>query len=404
MNNSYIERCPITNSEKHVSYLDLGMMPLVNNLLNTRYESLNCEKYPLKVNYFEESGLSMLSYSVDKDTMFKNYTYKSGISLPYIEHCKEMFSFVQEFIEVKEDDAVLDIGGNDGTLLRSFRSIKPNMKVLNVDLSENIVKEAIKNGIPSVVDFWGVNFAKKINKKFKLITSTNVFQHTLDINDFAGGISQALDKEGIWCLEFPYWKNSLETNQYDQVYHEHMYYYLVKPLSLLFDKHGLKIIRIVERSIHGGSLRLIVSLKDSKFSVSKEVESYIKSEDLDGDYYLNWGENIRQHISNCRNFILDLKKQGASISGFGAAAKGCILLNSVGLDDSIIDYVVDDTDLKQNKFIPGTGIKVVSREYMKNNPTDYLIILAHNFSDYIIKSLPTYKGKFIILMPNIKTL
>lgn len=404
MNNSYIEKCPITNSEKYVSYLDLGMMPLVNNLLNTKYESLNCEKYPLKVNYFEDSGLSMLSYSVDKDNMFKNYTYKSGISLPYIEHCKEMFSFVQKFIDIKEDDTVLDIGGNDGTLLRSFKSIKPSMKVLNVDLSENIVKEAIKNGIPSVVDFWGVNFAQKINKKFKLITSTNVFQHTLDINDFAGGISQALDSEGIWCLEFPYWKNSLETNQYDQIYHEHMYYYLVKPLSTLFNKHGLKIISIAERSIHGGSLRLIVSLKDSKFSVSKEVESYIHSEDLDAEYYVNWGKNIQQHISNCRNFILDLKKQGASVSCFGAAAKGCIVLNSVGLDDSIIDYVVDDTDLKQNKFIPGTGIKVVSREYMKNNPTDYLIILAHNFSDYIIKSLPAYKGKFIILMPTIKIL
>lgn len=404
MNNKEINECPITNSDKYITYLDLGEMPLVNNLLNTREDSLNCEKFPLKVNYFKDSGLSMLSYSIDKDKLFKQYTYKSGISLPYIDHCKEMFAFVSKYISLDIQDTILDIGGNDGTLLNSFKSINKNLNVLNVDISENIVLEANKKGIPSIVDFWNLDCAKKLNKKFKLITSTNVFQHSLPVNDFVSGISYALEDDGIWCLEFPYWKNTLETNQYDQIYHEHMFYYLVKPLSILFDKHELKIIKVVERSIHGGSVRLLISHKNSNFSVCESVKTFIDKENIEEEYYINWGNNIQNHIINCKKFILNLKKSGATISGFGAAAKGCVFLNSLGLDNSIIDYVVDDTDLKQGKFIPGTGIEVVSRDYMKKHPTNYIIVLAHNFSDYIIKSLDTYEGKFIVLMPNIKVI
>lgn len=404
MNNEYIDKCPITDSSNGISYLDLGNMPLVNNLLETREESINCQRFPLKINYFKESGLSMLSYSVDKDLMFKYYTYKSGISLPYIEHCKAMFSFLDTYLKLNSGDRVLDVGGNDGTLLKSFKSIKPELDVLNVDISENIIEEARKKGVPSLVDFWGIECAKKLNKKFKLITSTNVFQHTLPINDFVSGISYALEKSGIWCLEFPYWKNTLETNQYDQVYHEHLYYYLIKPISLLLDKHGLHIIKSMEVSIHGGSMRLLIAHKDSPFSVCESVKFYMQKEIMEESYYINWGKGIETHIKNCKEYILNLKRSGYTIAGFGAAAKGCVFLNSLELDDTVIDYVVDDTDLKQNKFIPGTGIRVVSREHLKKNPTDYLIVLAHNFSDYIIKSLDTYKGKFIVMIPEIKTI
>jgi len=404
---TYIKECPITNSSSYITYLDLGLMPLVNNLSDTREESLNCGKFPLAVNYFKESGLSMLSYSVDKNDLYKHYTYKSGISLPYIQHCKEMYRFVNTYLSLKSTNKILDIGGNDGTLLSAFLDIDSTLNVMNVDASENLCKVSESKGIKTVCGFWGMDLAKQIDTKFKLITSTNVFQHTLPINDFVEAISISLDKFGIWCLEFPYWKNTLETNQYDQVYHEHIYYYLLKPLALLFDKYNLRIIKAVPQSIHGGSMRLLITHKGElgeAFQPCDTVQDLMDKEDMKTDYYVNWGNNIEDHIAKCRNFILSLKEKGHTISGFGAAAKGCIFLNSAGLDHTVIDYVVDDTDLKQGKFIPGTGIEIVSREHIKGNPTDYMIILAHNFADYIIRSLSNYKGKYIVLMPDIKVI
>lgn len=406
-NGVYIKNCPITNSNKFITYLDLGPMPIVNNLCNTKEESINCERFPLAVNYFEESSLSMLSYSVNKDILYKQYTYKSGVSLPYIEHCKEMYSFVNTYLNLGDSHKVLDIGGNDGTLLNTFRSINPNLNLTNVDASENICKDSESKGIRTINGFWGVDMARSINEKFRLITSTNVFQHTLPISDFVEAVSMSLDKFGIWCLEFPYWKNTLETKQFDQVYHEHVYYYLVKPLSLLLDKHGLRIIKVVSRDIHGGSARLLISHKGEigeAFQSCTSVTKWINEECMDINYYIQWGKDINKHINNCREFILDLKAKGNSISGFGAAAKGCIFLNSAGLDHTTIDYVIDDTDLKQGKYIPGTGIQIISREQAKSQPTNYMIILAHNFSDYIIRSLGKYKGKYIILMPNIQVI
>lgn len=406
-NNIYIKKCPITDSDKFTTYLDLGPMPLVNNLSDTKEESLNCSKFPLAVNYFEASELSMLSYSVNKNDLYKHYTYKSGISFPYIEHCKEMYRFVNSYLSLDNSKKILDIGGNDGTLLKSFLDLNPKLDVTNVDASENLCKLSSDKGIKTICGFWGLDLAKQLDTKFKLITSTNVFQHTLPINDFVEAISISLDKFGIWCLEFPYWKNTLETNQYDQVYHEHVYYYLLKPLSLLFDKYNLRIIKAVPKSIHGGTMRLLITHKGElgeAFQPCDGVKKLMDQETMDLDYYINWGKGIQNHISDCRNFILDLKSKGHTISGFGAAAKGCIFLNSAGLDHTIIDYVVDDTDLKQGKFIPGTGIEIVSREHIKNNPTDYTIVLAHNFADYIIRSLGKYKGKYIILMPDIKVI
>jgi hypothetical protein len=409
MNNyKLINKCPITGDDESVIYLDLGLMPLVNNLNNTKEESLNCPKYPLAVQLFKKSGLSSLTAEIEPNILYQHYLYKSSISQPYIDHCKEMFWFVDTYLQLKEKDNVLDIGGNDGTLLKTFLEKKPYLNVLNVDASENLTKEAEEIGIPSINDYWGIEFAKKLNKKFKLITTTNCFQHTAPIESFVEGIALSLDKFGIWCLEFPYWKTSIETNQFDQVYHEHVYYYLVEPLAKLLDKHNLQIIKSVRYPIHGGSMRLLISHK-GKVGEAWQQDDYsvpptLGAEQFIIDDYIKWGKNIRNNIRKSKEFILYLKSKGTKIAGFGAAAKGCTYLNAAKIDHNIIDYIIDDTNLKQEKFIPGTGIKIVSREKLKSNPVDYIIILAHNFSDYIIESLKKdgYTGKFIILLPEIK--
>jgi len=396
--------CPITNDSERFTYIDLGEMPLVNNLLDTREESLDCKKYPLAVQYFTKSKLSCLTENIDPNLMFSQYSYKSGVVKAYADHCKEMFWFVDTYLDLKEGDKILDIGGNDGTLLKSFLEKKPYLDVLNIDASTNLTDLSRERGIPAINKFWGVETAETLNKKFKLITSTNVFQHTPPIADFTEAISMSLDDKGIWCLEFPYWKTNMQTLQFDQIYHEHVYFYLVEPLKQLFDKFGLEIIKAVRYPIHGGTLRLLIS-KKGYWYVCDGVQKLIDEEQsIDQKYYEDWGEVIEEHISDCNGFLRMLKADGSNIIGFGAAAKGCIFLNSAKIDDAILDVVIDDTDLKQGKFIPGTGIQIKDRTYINENKVDYILILAHNFKDVIIESLRNdgYVGKFIILFPQIK--
>ena len=401
-----VTNCPITNDSERFTYIDLGEMPLVNNLSDTKEDSFNSPKYKLAVQYFKKSKLSCLTENVDPNLMFSQYSYKSGVVKAYADHCKEMFWFVDTYLNLKENDNVLDVGGNDGTLLKSFLEKKPYLNVLNVDASTNLTKLSRERGVPAVNEFWGVETAKKLNKKFKLITSTNVFQHTPPIADFAEAISMSLDDKGIWCLEFPYWKTNMQTLQFDQIYHEHVYFYLVEPLKQLFDKFGLEIIKAVKYPIHGGTLRLLIS-KKGDWAVCNGVQKLIDDEQsIDQKYYEDWGEVIEEHISDCKIMLQACKNANNNIIGFGAAAKGCIFLNSAKIDHTILDVIIDDTDLKQDKFIPGTGIQIKSREYLKNNKVDYILILAHNFKDVIIESLRNdgYTGNFIILFPTIQTI
>lgn len=404
-----MKQCPITGDNNSIEYFTLGEVPLVNNLCSSKEESLTCSKYPLTVQYFPSSGLSTLTHIVDPNLLYTNYTYKSGVSYPYIEHCEEMFGFLNTYLSLNKEDKVLDIGGNDGTLLKTFLKLKPYLNVLNIDASKNLTDLAIKNNVPSINEFWNLELAKKLNTKFKLIVTTNCFQHTEPINSFVEGISISLDKFGIWCLEFPYWKTSIETNQFDQVYHEHLYYYTVNPLVKLFDKYNLRIIKAVKYSIHGGTIRLLITHKGELGNVYQpcqySIPPILENEKFTIDDYIKWGKKIQDHIEESKQFILNLKQQGYSIAGFGAAAKGCIYLNAMGLTNEHIDYVVDDTNLKQGKYIPGTGIKVVDRSILKTNPTDYILVLAHNFAEYIIKSLILEcKSNFIILLPKIKVI
>ena len=166
----------------------------------------------------------------------------------------------------------------------------------------------------------------------------------------------------------------------------------------------MNIINITKQNIHGGTLRLIISKISSKFNPDITVDDFLELEKkYDLNYHINWGKNIQNHIKKSSDFIKSIISENKTIYGFGAAAKGCIYLNSMNINYNHIEYIIDDTDIKQNKYIPGTGIKVVSREILKEKKPDYILILAHNFSEYIIESLKNdYNGKYIILIPEIK--
>jgi novobiocin biosynthesis protein NovU/D-mycarose 3-C-methyltransferase len=400
-----IVKCPITDDSEHITYFDLGDFPLVNNLCDTKEESINCKRFPLRVNLFTKSNLSTLSHSVNSELMFSNYLFKSEVNVPYIKHCERMFDYISGLTKLNKNDSIVDIGGNDGTLLDAFKRMTSiELNYLNIDPSKNLVKLSEEKGIPVLNDYFSLETAKNIDYKVKIVTSTNVFQHLRDTNSFADGVYHLLEDDGLWLLEFPYWIHDLETNQFDQIYHEHVYYYSVTALQLMMEKHGFKIIRAEKQNIHGGTLRLVMAKQTSNIEADDSLDSIIENEkNYDLEYYKNWGNKVYTHLDKCKDIITQLKLEGKNIVAFGAAAKGCIFLNACGITDSEIDFIIDDTDIKQSKYMPGTGIKIVGREFVNFKEIDYIVVLAHNFADYIIDSFKNdYEGKFITFLPEIK--
>lgn len=399
-----ITNCPISGSSNGIKFLDLGNIPLVNNLCKTREEALECPRYPLAVQFFPESKTICLTEIVNKDSLFLNYLYQSGVNKPYLEHCAGMYDYLTGFVNFKDKDLVIDIGGNDGSLLKEFHKENRNLHYVNVDCSRSFIDVNRIFGIEYINEYFNGN--TQLPYKAKVITSTNVFQHTEPMRSFVQGIRRNLTNDGIWCLEFPYSLTTLANDNYDQVYHEHVYYFCLQNIVDIAEQEGLKVINVSYHDIHAGTLRVLITKQTSHRQPDSTIASFLNLEKtLTSEFCVKWGKRTIEKIQSYKEFIVNLLQSGAKIACFGAAAKGCVFLNSCGLDDTMIQFIVDDTPFKQNKFVPGTGIKVVGREVLETTKIDYLIILAHNFKDYIIESLKgQYDGKFITMFPDIKVL
>jgi hypothetical protein len=375
--------------------LDLGTQPLVNNLCNSRQEAMEAEQFPLKA-IVEEDLTIHLDYAVDPEILYKHYLYRSGVSQPYIDHCKQLYKSLSHL----NLSTVIDVGGNDGTLLNAFREasaesgfwsgIKPT-RFVNVDMGQNLREVNEKAGNEFVCgQFNDQMYLPKAN----LIVSTNVFQHTKDVHAFMRGIVKFLD--GVWVLEFPYTLETITTGQFDQFYHEHYYYWLISPLEKLFQQYGLRIIALIPQAIHGGTMRLWMTNKEIGAPVLDL--SAIKQKEQDALALCNFDQTIAD--LRCYFDRVIATKELGKICFFGAAAKGCVFLNALGLNINTMGktVVVDDTIEKQGLYVPGTGFQVVDRSALKDYDT--VIILAHNFADYIEASLrKDFSGRIMTLLP-----
>ena len=368
--------------------LNLSLQPLVNNLCLSKEAALNAKRYQLCAT-MDEDLLIKLDTKVPSDELYKDYLYHSGVSMPYTYHCRELWHDIKHL----RHEVIIDVGGNDGTLLDSFQSqTKETLKMYNVDASTSFKEENETKGITYVNDY----FNKDTDvPKADIITSTNVFQHTPDAERFVEGIAEKLD--GTWILEFPYTLRTIQTLQFDQFYHEHYYYWMIKPLKKLLSKYGLNIYHAEEVSIHGGSMRLWITNKEF-YGDTQIADKFIKEEEK-YDYRSFYSHTYRKII----NDTIFLNKLEGKTVFFGAAAKGCIYLNALQITNENGGYIVDDTSEKQGKFVPGTGMKIHSREFMLDDEPDNVVILAHNFAGFITTKLrhDGYKGKIITMMPDI---
>lgn len=395
--------CRICGSGHLVKYLDLGLMPLANNLANHAVEAQSKDRFPLQVLFCQDCALSQLSVVIDPNVMFSYYTYRSSISKTYAIHCQDMAQYFVGKMNLGKDDFVMDIAGNDGTLLLQFQNLGKG-RLLNIEPASNISAISRSRGIPVMNDFWSEDVARRViaeRGNAKLITATNVFAHVDDVHAFLHAVSLCMHDQGLLVLEFPYLVDFMQNREYDTVYFEHLSYFLITPLKRLVEKNGMIIHRISHFPIHGGTIRIEVS--KGYWVEDATVSEYLGREERGGYLatvkYHEWAQIVEGLVGNIRDQLVALKRNGATIGAFAASAKGNTLLNACKLSTNIIDWIIDDTPEKIGKYSPGNAIPIVSRSVLEKQNPDYLLILSWNFKDEIIRSLPNYHGRFIIPIP-----
>jgi dTDP-4-dehydrorhamnose reductase len=400
--------CRCCGSTDMHKYLDLGVMPLANNLEFTSKLAKEKEKFPLQIMFCMNCGLSQLSVVINPSKMFSYYTYRSSINGGYVKHCNKMAHELSERFGLGEESFVIDIAGNDGALLEEFKKVF-NPKVLNIDPATNLTAIAEQRGITSLAKFWGYETYEEVIDdygKADLITATNVFAHVDNMFEFLISAKATLSDKGVLVIEFPYLVDFIQNKEYDTTYFEHLSYISITPIERLCERVGLKLFDVEKQNIHGGTTRLSICHPNAH-EVTENVATFIKYEADNGfmnlERYLRWSEDINDTIKDFSTKLLDLKLKGHTISGFGASSKGNTLLNSCKITTDLMDYIADETPEKIGKFSPTTGIPIVNKQTIIDKPTDFIVILAWNFQEEIIAKLrPIYDGEFIIPVPEFK--
>jgi len=362
--------------------------------------------YPADLVYSSKSKLAQLSTIVNKEILFpKNYAYTSSTTKILRENFKELYVDCRKIIKISSNDLILDIGSNDGNLLNNF---KKNHRVLGIT-PENVGKIAIKKGIPTLIRYFDKGTAKLVANKYgkaKIITATNVFAHIENVNELMKNILSLLKKDGVFISESHYLVSLIKTNQYDTIYHEHLRYYSLSSLKYLFKKYGLKIIHAKKINTHGGSIR-VYATKNKKFKINSSVNKILNFEKK----YLNWKtfdsfkKNVFKSKINLYSILKNIKKQNKKICGIGAPVRATTLINYVGLDENIIDYVLEiDGSKKIGNYIPGTKIPIFSEKRLYTDQPDYAVLFAWHLASELKKNLRKkgFKGKFIIPLPTPK--
>ena len=402
-NSKTISKCQISGSNDLKSIMFLGYLPPPTEMKKIHSKIEEETFYPADLVYSPTSKLVQLNTIVNKKILFsKDYAYTSSTTKILRENFQELYNDCNKIVKISSSDLVIDIGSNDGNLLGNFKN---HHRVLGIT-PEKIGKIAIRKGIPTLIRYFDKPTAKLVLKKYgkaKIITATNVFAHIENVSELMENILKILQKDGVFISESHYLVSLIKTNQYDTIYHEHLRYYSLSSLKYLFDKYGLKIIHAKKINTHGGSIR-VYATRSRKFKINKNVKKILNLEKK----YLNWKtfNNFRKNVVkskiNLYSILKKIKNKNKKICGIGAPARASTLINYIGLDENIIDYVLEiEGSKKIGNYIPGTKIPILSEKKLFIDQPDFAIL----FSWHIAFELKTklrkrgFKGKFIIPLP-----
>ena len=391
-----------------VKAISLTPTPPGNDFLTKEELGRNEMVYPLDLYFCKECHHVQLGHVVDPKILYqKNYSYVSATSAHFVNHLKGYAEDMVKRFSLKAGDLVSDIGSNDGTCLRFFK--EKGMNVLGVDPATEIAAKATENGIKTIADFFGYELALELRKDYgaaKYITSHNACAHIDDLFDVVKGVEYWLDKDGIFVLEVGYFVDVYSNTWFDTIYHEHVDFHTVAPFEKLFARAGMEIISVERITPQGGSIRVMAQKIGGDIKRDDSVDNLIALEHKLGLNRLDTLSLFNFKINTIRDslqkLIYSLKKEGKTIAGFGAPTKATTLMAHFGLDETMLDFIVDDNPLKQGLYTPITHIPILSSEELYNRKPNYLLILAWNFSEPIMKMHQKYSdkvGKFIIPMP-----
>jgi 2-polyprenyl-3-methyl-5-hydroxy-6-metoxy-1,4-benzoquinol methylase len=367
--------------------------------------------FPLKVFVCENCWLVQVDELEKADAIFNNeYTYFSSYSTSWLAHAKAYTKYMAERFDLNSKSLVVEIASNDGYLLQYFKEM--NIPVLGVEPTANTAVVAISKGIDNIIDFFGSILAEdKLKAKADLILGNNVLAHVPNINDFVKGVKIALKPNGVNTFEFPHLLQLVQHNQFDTIYHEHFSYLSLTNLKTVFEKQGLEIFDVQEIKTHGGSLRIFTKHKeDTTKQIESNVAIMLEKEAFAGintlAYYQNFQNKVEKIKYDFTDFLIQQKRLGKKVIGYGAAAKGNTLLNYCGIKgNDLIEFVVDASPYKQNKLLPGSRIPVVSKEEIEKSKPDFVVIFPWNLKEEITEQLAYVRSwgcQFVVAIPEIQ--
>jgi len=406
---SFSLKCRSCGNADAAMILDLGLQPLANNLLTPADLAKPEPKFPLRLAVCKSCWLLQITDLVPPIALFSEYLYFSSFSDLMLRHAREAAeNYIAEF-GLDSKSLVVEIASNDGYLLQNF--VKEKIPCLGIEPAANIAKVAREKGIKTLEEFFGCDIATKLageNRQADLILGNNVFAHAPDTNDFVAGLKNLLKPAGRVVLEFPYGVEFIEHNEFDTIYHEHVFYFTLTALQPLFARHGMEIFRVERLPIHGGSLRLFAGHAGAR-TIETSVAKLLADEKQKGVDSLACYEGFASQVHSIKRELLELlaklKQEGKRMAAYGASAKGSTLLNFFGVGAGDLDFVVDRSTYKQGRLTPGTHLPILPPEELLKRQPDYTLLLTWNFADEILAQQKAYRdagGKFIVPIPKIK--
>jgi SAM-dependent methyltransferase len=403
-------RCRFCDTRLGDPFLDLGMVPLVN-AYRTPAQLAEMEPfYPLRVYVCERCFLVQLESLATPEELFQDYAYFSSFSDTWLRHASDYCAQAVERFGLNESHQVVEIASNDGYLLQYF--LPRGLSVLGVEPAANVAAAAREKGVPTVVRFFGAETARILVEEGKaadLLIANNVLGHVPDLRDFLLGTAILLKPSGVATFEFPHLLRLVEEKQFDTIYHEHFSYFSLTAVEAIFAAYELAIVDLDEIPTHGGSLRIHVRHAARAASPGPRLVEVRERERAAGltriERYLRFAAEVREAKCRLLEFMIDQKRQGKSIAGYGAPAKATVLLNYCGIGSDFIDYTVDRSPHKQGRYLPGTRVPICHPDRIAETRPDYLMILPWNLREEVMRQMAgirAWGGRFVVPIPEVQ--
>jgi SAM-dependent methyltransferase len=401
--------CRFCGAPLEHQFADLGMSPLANSYLPPERVNAMEPFYPLRAWVCSNCLLVQLEEFQTPDHIFSDYAYFSSYSSTWLEHSRRYVAQMVELLGLHESSHVVEIASNDGYLLQFFHEL--HIPVLGIEPAANVARQAMQQGIPTLVEFFGQETAATLmpDSAADLLIGNNVLAHVPDLNDFVAGMRMLLKPGGVITMEFPHLLRLIEDNQWDTIYHEHFSYFSFRTVREVFAAHGMRLFDVEELPTHGGSLRIYgCHADDAAKPESDRARELLAREQAAGlddiDIYLGFGEHVRADKLDILAFLIDLRRDGRRVVGYGAPAKGNTMLNYCGIGPELVEYTCDLNPHKQGSFLPGSHIPIRAPEAIREDRPDVVLILPWNLKDEITEQLAFVRewgGRFAARAPEL---